>query len=88
MFRKLHQKLHFRITLKIKIEFNIKNFLEPLTPEKMKLHGSIRSNITKDKTEENATHLGITEVVLAYYNIFNNDYEHDLRVLHTFVLNK
>ena len=30
----------------------------------------------------------ITEVVLVYCNIDNNDYQHDLRVLHTFIPNK
>ena len=33
-------------------------------------------------------HLEITEVVLVYCNIFNNDYQQDSRVLYTFVPNK
>ena len=33
-------------------------------------------------------HLEITEVVLVHCNIVNNDYQHDSRVLHTFVLHK
>ena len=32
--------------------------------------------------------LEITEVVLVHYNIVNNDYEQDSRVLYTFVPNK
>ena len=32
--------------------------------------------------------LEITEVVLAYFNIVNNDYQQDSWVLHTFILNK
>ena len=33
-------------------------------------------------------YLEITEVVLAHCDIANNDYQHDLRVLYTFVPNK
>ena len=33
-------------------------------------------------------HLEITEVVLVYCNIVNNDYQQDSRVLHTFDLKK
>ena len=33
-------------------------------------------------------HLEITEVILVHCNIVNNDYQQDLRVLYTFVLNK
>ena len=43
---------------------------------------------TKDKNGENVPHLEITEAVLVYCNMVNNDYQHDLRVLYTFVPNK
>ena len=33
-------------------------------------------------------HLEIVELVLVYCNLVNNDYQHDLRLLHTFVPNK
>ena len=33
-------------------------------------------------------HLEITEVVLQYYNIVNNDYQKDSRALYTFVPNR
>ena len=49
-------------------------YLELLTPETMKLLGSIRSKITKDVNGENVPHLEITEVALAHCNIVNNDY--------------
>ena len=49
-------------------------YLELLTPETMKLLGSIRSKITKDENGENVPHLEITEVVLAHCNVVNNDY--------------
>ena len=54
----------------------------------MKLFGSTKSKITKDKNGENGPHLEITEVVVAHCNIVSNDYQQDSRVLYTFVLNK
>ena len=44
--------------------------------------------ITKDKNDENVTHLEITQVVLIHCNIVNNDYQQDSRVLYTFIPNK
>ena len=54
----------------------------------MKLLGSIKNKITKDKNGENVPHLDITEVILVHCNIVNNDYQQDSRVLYTFVPNK
>ena len=54
----------------------------------MKLLGSTKNKITKDKNGENLPHLEITEVVLVHCNMVNNDYQQDSRVLYTFVLNK
>ena len=54
----------------------------------MKLLGSTKNKITKDKNDENIPHLEITEVVLVHCNIVNNDYQQDSRVLYTFVPNK
>ena len=45
----------------------------------MKLLGSTENKITKDKNAANIPHLEITEVVLAHFNIFNNDYQQDSR---------
>ena len=73
-----------RITFKIKNGYS----LELLTPETMKLLGSTKNKITKDKNGENVPHLEITEVVLVHCNIVNNDYQQDSRVLYTFVPNK
>ena len=77
------------ISIKLKI-FKIKNgcTLELLTPETMKLLGSAKNKITKDKNGENVPHLEITEVVLVHCNIANNDYRQDSRVLYTFDPNK
>ena len=73
-----------RITFEIKTEF----YLELLTPEMMKLLGSIENKIGKDKNGENVPHLQITEVVLVHGNIVNNDYQQDSRVSYTVVPNK
>ena len=54
----------------------------------MKLLGSTKNKITKDKNGENIPNLEITEVVLIHCNIVNNDYQQNSRVLHTFVPNK
>ena len=54
----------------------------------MKLPGSSKSKKTKNDDGENMPHLEITEVVLVHYNIVNNNYQQDSRVLYTFVPNK
>ena len=64
-------KIENRVTFKIKNGCS----LELLTPETMKLLGSTKNKITKDKNSENVQHLEITEVVLVHCNIANNDYQ-------------
>ena len=54
----------------------------------MKLSGSRKSKITKNKNGENVSHLEITEVVLVHCNIVNSDNQQDLKVLYAFVPNK
>ena len=54
----------------------------------MELLGSIENKITKDKNGEKVPHLEIAEVVLVHYDIVNNDYQQDSRVIYKFVLNK
>ena len=65
------KKIENRITFKIKNGYS----LELLTPETMKLLGSTKNKITKDKNGENVPHLEITEVVLVHCNIVNNGYQ-------------
>ena len=77
-------KIENRITFKIKDGYTF----ELLTQETMKLLGSTKTKITKDKNGGNVPHLEITDVVLVHCNIVNNDYQHDSRVLYTFVPNK
>ena len=47
----------------------------------MKLLGSTKSKISKEKNGENVPHLEITELVLIQCNIVNNNYQQDSRVL-------
>ena len=54
----------------------------------MKLLGSIKSKIAKDKNGENLPNLKITKVVLVHCNIVNNDYQQDSRVLYIFIPTK
>ena len=70
-------KIENRVTFKIKNGYS----LELLTPETMKLLGSTKNKITKDKNGENVPHLEITEVVLVHCDIVNNDYQQDSRIL-------
>ena len=56
--------------------------------ETIKLLGSTKSKITKDKNGKNVPNLEITEVALIHCNIVNEDYQQDLRALYTFVPNK
>ena len=57
--------------------FKIKTayYLEILMAETMKLFGSTKSEINKDKNGENVSHLETTEAVLVHCNIVNNDYQ-------------
>ena len=77
-------KIENRIRFKIKTGYN----LELLAPETMKLLGSTKNKITKDKNSENEPHLEITEVILVHCNIVNNEYKQDSRGFYIFVPNK
>ena len=57
-----------RITFKIKTGY----YLQLLT---IKLLGSTKSKINKDKNGENMLHLEITEVVLIHCNIVNRNFQ-------------
>ena len=77
-------KIENRITFKIKTGY----YLELLRPETMKLVGSTKGKINKDKNGENVSHLEITKVILVHCKIFYNDDQQDSRDLYTFVSNK
>ena len=54
----------------------------------MKLLGSTKKVLDKDKNGENAPKLESVEVVLVHCNLVKNDYPHESKVLCTFVPNK
>ena len=49
--------------------------------ETMKLFGSTKNKITKDKNGKNLPNLEVTEIVLVHCPIVNNEYKHNSRVL-------
>ena len=57
-------------------------------PETIRLLGSTKSELTKDKNGENVLRLEFTEVALVYSNTANNDYQQSSWVLYTFVPDK
>ena len=73
-----------------RITFKTKNgyYLELLTPKTMKLLGSTKSKISKDKNGEDVPHLEVVELVLVHCSLVNNDYHQDSRMLYTFAPNK
>ena len=76
--------------IKNRIAFEIKTGykLELLTPETMKLLGSTKKVVDKDKNSENVPKLESVEVVLVHCNLVKNDYQHTSKVLFSFVPNK
>ena len=70
--------------------FKIKTryYLELLTLVTIKLLGSTKNKITKDKNDENGPHLEINQLVLIRCNNVNNDYQQDSRALCAIVPNK
>ena len=77
-------KIKNRTTFKIKTGYK----LELLTPETMKLLGSSKKVIDKDKNSENVPKLEFVDVVLVHCNLVKNDYQHISKVLFTFVPDK
>ena len=53
--------------------------------ETMKFLGSTKTKINKDENGGNTHHLEMTKVALIYYNIVNNNYQHNSKVLYTSV---
>ena len=62
--------------------------LELLTPKIMRLLGSTKKDVDKDKDGENVPKLKSVEVALVHCNLVKNDYQHTSKVLFTFVPNK
>ena len=77
-------KIKNRIIFKIKTGYK----LELLSPETMKLLGSTKKDVDKDKDGEDVPKLESVEVVLVHCNLVNNSYQQASKVLFTFVPNK
>ena len=73
-----------RIVISIKTAYK----LELLTPETMRLLGSTKKVVNKDKNGENVPKLESVEVVLVHCNLVKNDYQQTSKVLFNFVPNK
>ena len=76
--------------IKNRIVFKIKNGykLELLTPKTMKLLGSTKKVVDKDRNSENVPKLESAEVVLVHCNLIKNNYQHASKVLFSFAPNK
>ena len=57
-------------------------------PETMRLLGTTESQITKNEKGESVPNSEITEVLLIHFNIANNNYQGNSRVLYAFLSNK
>ena len=77
-------KIKNRIVFKIKTGYK----LELISPEIMKLLGSAKKDVDKDKDGEDVPKLESVEVVLVHCNLVNNNYQQASKVLFTFVPNK
>ena len=70
-------KIKNRIVFKIKTGYK----LELLTVETVRLLGSGKKEVDKDKDGKNMPKLESVEVVLVYCNLVKNDYQHTSKVL-------
>ena len=77
-------RIENRIVFKIKTGYK----LELLTSETMKLLGSTKKVVDKNKNRENVPKSESVEVVLVHCNLVKNDYQHASKVLFSFFLNK
>ena len=59
-----------------------------LTPETMKLLGSTKKDVDKNKDGEIVSKLESVEVVFVHRNLVKNDYQHTSKVLYIFVSNR
>ena len=77
-------KIKNRIVFKIKTGYK----LEVLSSETMKLLGSAKKDVDKDKGGEDVRKLESVKVVLVHCNLVNKSYREASKLLFTFVTNK
>ena len=80
--------MNFLFISSICLCFKLRYYIELSTPETLKLFGSTKSEISKDKNDENVLHLEITEVVFVPCKIVNHNYQQSSKVWYTFLPNK
>ena len=59
----------------------MRHYLGLLTPETTKLLGSTKSKITKNENVKDEPYSEITKVVLIHFNLANDNYQQNSRVL-------
>ena len=77
-------KIKNRIVFKTKTGYE----LELLTLETIRLSGSTKRDVDKDKNGETLPKLDTVEAVLVHCNLAKNDYQHASKVLFSFVLKR
>ena len=78
-------KIKNRIVFKINPGYE----LELLSPETMRLLGGTKKNdVDQEKDGEDAPKLESVELVLVHFNLVNNNYQQESKVLFTFMPNK
>ena len=77
-------KIKNRIIFKVKAGYK----LELLSTQTMKLLGSTKKDVDKDKNGEDVAKLESVKVFLVHCNLVNNSYQQASKVLFTFVSNK
>ena len=80
----------YRNRIKNRIVFKIKTGykLELLTPKTMKLLGSTKKEVDKDKDGENVSRLESVKKALVHCSLVENDYQDTSKVLFSFAPNK
>ena len=77
---KIKNRIVFKVKTRCKLEF--------LTPETMKILGSTKKDVDKDKDGEDVPKLESVEVVFMHCNLVSTSYQQTSKVLFTFVPNK
>ena len=77
---KIKNRIVFKVKTRCKLEF--------LTPETMKILGSTKKDVDKDKDGEDVPKLESVEVVFMHCNLVSTSYQQTSKVLFTFVPHK
>ena len=75
------KKIENRVVFKIKTGYE----LELLSPETMRLLGGTKKDADQEKDGEDAPKLEALELVLVHFNLVNNNYQQESKVLFMFM---